>query len=79
MNWYPKLYLSESAKKNVRRTIYRLNHGKFIPGYYLITLSNHPEHLLEIIGSGYLASRGGNDPGEAGSPGADAADSDGNV
>ena len=57
MNWYPKLYLSESAKKNVRRTIYSLNPGRFIPGYYLIPLSPHPEHVLEIIGSGYLVQK----------------------
>ena len=54
MNWYHKLYLSESAKKHILRTVFRLNHGKFTPGYYLITLSNHPDHLLEITGSAYF-------------------------
>ena len=57
MKWYHKLYLSDSASKHARRTIYKLKHGKFAPGYYLITLSDHPDHLLEIIGTAYLVQR----------------------
>ncbi|WP_276696173.1 hypothetical protein [Blautia hydrogenotrophica] len=57
MKWYHKLYLSDSASKHARRTIYKLKHGKLAPGYYLITLSDHPDHLLEIIGTAYLVQR----------------------
>lgn len=57
LEWYRKLYLSESARKHARRTIWKLKHGKFAPGYHLITLSDHPEHLLEIIATAYLVQR----------------------
>ena len=57
MNWYRRMYLSESAKQHAKRTISRLNRGKFIPGYLSDYAVRTPEHLLEIIGSGYLAQK----------------------
>ena len=42
------LRIGESVKKadRIRR---KLNHGKIVPGVYLITFSENPRNLLEII------------------------------
>ena len=57
LEWYHKLYFSESARKHGRCVIYKLKQGKFVPGYYVITLSDHPDHLMEIIGTAYLVQK----------------------
>lgn len=59
LKWCRDLRIGESVKKTdrIRR---KLNHGKIVPGVYLITFSENPRNLLEIhTGSD-------NDPAERG-------------
>lgn len=48
LKWYKNLRIGEGVKKadKIRR---KLNHGKIVPGVYLITFSENPRNLLEII------------------------------
>lgn len=47
LKWCRDLRIGESVKKTdrIRR---KLNHGKIVPGVYLITFSENPRNLLEI-------------------------------
>lgn len=49
LKWCKDLRIGEGVKKadKIRR---KLNHGKIVPGVYLITFSENPRNLLEIIG-----------------------------
>ena len=48
LRWCKDLRIGEGVKKadKIRR---KLNHGKIVPGVYLITFSENPRNLLEII------------------------------
>ena len=48
LKWCKDLRIGEGVKKadKIRR---KLNHGKIVPGVYLITFSENPRNLLEII------------------------------
>lgn len=48
LKWNKDLRVGEGVKKadKIRR---KLNHGKIVPGIYLITFSENPRNLLEII------------------------------
>ena len=48
LKWCRDFRIGESVKKadRIRR---KLNHGKIVPGVYLITFSENPRNLLEII------------------------------
>ena len=48
LKWCRDLRIGESVKEadRIRR---KLNHGKIVPGVYLITISENPRNLLEII------------------------------
>ena len=48
LKWNKDLRIGEGVKKadKIRR---KLNHGKIVPGIYLITFSENPRNLLEII------------------------------
>lgn len=45
--WNRKLYLGEGIDDplEIRK---KVNKGSFLPGIFLITLSDHPDHVLEI-------------------------------
>ena len=48
LKWCKDLRIGEGVKRadKIRR---KLNHGKIVPGVYLITFSENPRNLLEII------------------------------
>ena len=48
LKWCKDLRIGENIKKadRIRR---KLNHGKIVPGVYLITFSENPHNILEII------------------------------
>ena len=46
--WMKGFYIGEGVK-NPRRTKQRIDSGKITPGIYLVTLSDNPNHLMEII------------------------------
>lgn len=48
LKWH-KHYYTGSGVKNSSRIRRRLEHGKPVPGIYLITLSDNPRNLLEIL------------------------------
>lgn len=55
LKWCKDLRIGEGVKKadKIRR---KLNHGKIVPGVYLITFSENPRNLLEIIREVYDAT-----------------------
>lgn len=57
LNWYKNLYVGNHAEKGVKKTIWRLNHGAGVIGYYLITLPAGEKNQLEIISSAYLKQK----------------------
>lgn len=50
LKWH-KHYYKGAGVKNTTRIRFRLNQGKPVPGIYLITLSENPHNLLEILPS----------------------------
>ena len=48
LKWCKDLRIGEGVKRadKIRR---KLNHGKIVPGVYLITFSENPRNLLEIL------------------------------
>ncbi len=57
LNWYKNLYVGNHAEKDVKKTIWRLDHGAGVVGYYLITLPAGEKNQLEIISSVYLKQK----------------------
>lgn len=56
MKWLDRYYLGESIKEpyKIRR---KIEAGKAAPGIYLITLSDNPHNLLEILPSVVLLQK----------------------
>lgn len=48
LKWHRNHYIGPGVK-NIPRIRHRLEHGKLVPGIYLITLSDNPCNLLEIL------------------------------
>lgn len=48
LKWHKNYYIGPEIK-NISRIRRRLEHGKPVPGIYLITLSENPCNLLEIL------------------------------
>ena len=48
LKWHKNYYIGPGIK-NISRIRRRLEHGKPVPGIYLITLSENPCNLLEIL------------------------------
>ena len=48
LKWHRNHYIGPGIK-NIPRIRRRLEHGKPVPGIYLITLSDNPRNLLEIL------------------------------
>lgn len=58
LDWYEPLYIPEGMKKKEKRTRARIEKGIPVPGVYLLTLSHHPDNVLEMIGAVYLTQKG---------------------
>ncbi|MDD7741051.1 MAG: hypothetical protein PUJ62_13505 [Lachnospiraceae bacterium] len=49
INWYKNLYVGDTAQKKQKKLIYRIEHGKFTPDVWLITLSTNEQNHLDIL------------------------------
>lgn len=49
--WSDKLYIGEQAKKNRQKIQKKLESGKPVPEYYLITRPSNEENLFDILPS----------------------------
>ncbi len=54
MTWYVHLYVGEKAKKQVRKTMVRINRRKPTPGIYLLTLPHNGRNVMEIVSTAVL-------------------------
>lgn len=56
LKWQRKLYTGESVKESykIRR---KIEAGKLVPGIYLLTLSDNPANVMEIIPAAMLIQR----------------------
>lgn len=57
LKWMKNYYIGDSVK-NPTRIRARITAGKFVPDIYIITLSDNPGNILEILPSGMLMQRG---------------------
>lgn len=49
MIFFQDLYLGESISPKVDQIMKKLNSGKTVPNLFLITLSENPDNMLEIV------------------------------
>ena len=56
LRWQKQLYTGEKVKEphKIRR---KIEAGKFVPGIYLLTLSENPANVMEIIPAAMLLQR----------------------
>lgn len=47
--WSEKLYIGELAEKNCKRVQKKLENGKFVPGFFLITRPSNEKNLFDIL------------------------------
>lgn len=57
LTWYDQLYVSPKAGRHIGKIKKRLNQGKTDSGHYLITVASNGVDELDIINSGFLASK----------------------
>ena len=49
LKWYKKLYIGDNAKKKARATVRKLNQGRLVLSYYVITLASNEKNLLDFF------------------------------
>lgn len=49
MKFFQDLYLGETVAPKVDQIMKKLNNGKTVPNLYLITISQNPDNMLEIV------------------------------
>lgn len=54
LTWYVHLYVGEKIKKQVRRTMGRIDRRKPTPGVYLLTLPHNRKNVMEIVPTSVL-------------------------
>lgn len=47
--WSEKLYIGEQAEKNLKKIQKKLESGKTVPGYFLITKPSNENNLFDIL------------------------------
>lgn len=47
--WSEKLYIGEQAEKNCRKVQKKLENGKLVPGFFLITRPSNENNLFDIL------------------------------
>lgn len=52
--WSEKLYIGEQAEKNLKKVQKKLESGKPLPGYFLITKPSNADNLFDILSAGEL-------------------------
>ena len=58
MTFFQSLYLGEKISPKFEQVMKKLNNGKPILDLYLITISTHPDNMLEIISQKELLQKG---------------------
>ena len=56
LRWLKRYYVGKGIKGSVRIQS-QINSGKPVTGIWLVTLSDHPENILEIIPAALLAQK----------------------
>lgn len=51
MKWYQNIYLGEGVRPRYKKYKKWIQNKKTVPGVYLITLSENPDNIMEIISS----------------------------
>ncbi len=49
MEFFRDIYLGESVSLKVEQILKKLNNGKTVPNLFLITMSENPDNMLEIV------------------------------
>lgn len=57
LKWMKNYYIGDKVK-NPTRIRARVTAGKFVPDIYIVTLSDNPGNILEILPAGMLMQRG---------------------
>lgn len=57
LNWYRNLYVGDTAKKRIKKTVWKINHGAGVPGIYLVTLAANPKNQLEVFAADLLLQK----------------------
>lgn len=57
LKWYKNLYVGDNAKKKEHRIRHKLEHGKWVPGIYLITYASNSENQLDIFPASRLKQK----------------------
>ena len=57
LDWYEHLYVSKEMKKKEKRVRMLIDRGRDVPGVYLLTLSGHPDNILEMIRASFLTQK----------------------
>jgi len=47
--WSEKMYIGEQAEKKLRKVQKKLESGKLLPGYFLITRPSNADNLFDIL------------------------------
>ena len=47
--WSEQLYIGAQAEKNLKKVQKKLENGKLLPGYFLITRPSNKENLFDIL------------------------------
>lgn len=58
LKWMKNYYIGNDVK-NPTRIRTRITAGKFVPDIYVVTLSDNPGNILEILPAGMLVQRSG--------------------
>lgn len=56
LKWYDNLYIGEGIS-DAEKIQARLNENRLTLGIYLLTLSDHPKHLMEILPAASLKQK----------------------
>lgn len=57
LKWMKNYYIGNDVK-NPTRTRARITAGKYVPNIYVVTLSDNPGNILEILPAAMLVQRG---------------------
>ena len=49
LKWYKKLYIGDNAKKKAKATVRKLNQGRLVLSFYVITLASNEKNLLDFF------------------------------
>ena len=57
LKWYKKLYIGDNAKKKAKATVRKLNQGRLVLSFYVITLASNEKNLLDFFPASQLKQK----------------------